>query len=223
MSTTSPRMGIKIPDGSDPFLRTDFVQNWDTIDNYPGAYICTSVTRPSWTSAQAGMCIAETDTRRFLMWNGTSFHEMLTGPAVWWGSLRSGVQIGNRTSLTFIVGTFTVNRPGTIFGITTTEIGLPGNGYIDGNIRVLIDGANANFDGPFYGEYFESNWNNTGTTPALNQFGTTITSLGVRDVSPGTHTIGIQVDTSESTIGANTSARMTSCRALAMFVNGNDR
>ena len=28
MSTTSQRMGLKIPDGSDPFLRTDFVQNY---------------------------------------------------------------------------------------------------------------------------------------------------------------------------------------------------
>ena len=223
MSTTSPRMGLKVPDGSDPFLRTDFVQNLGTQDNYPGNWICTSTTRPSWGTQQTGMCITETDTRRTLLWTGTTWREMLYGPAIWWGSLRPGTRIGDHAQVSYVVGTFTVNRPGTLLGITTTELGLPSNGYIDLNVRVMIDGAQANWDGDALGEYVESNWNNTGTTPALDQFGTTIASMGVRNISAGTHSIGFMVSTMASGIGANTTARITSCRAMAMFVNGTDR
>lgn len=223
MSTNSQRLNLKVPDGSDPFLRTDFVQNLNNLDNYPGNWICTSTTRPTWGASQAGMCITETDTRRTVLWTGTTWREMLYGPAIWWGSLRPGVQIGADTVVAYTVGTFTVNRPGTLLGIITTEIGLPGNGYIDGNVRCMLDGAQANWDGSGAGEYFESNWSNTGTTPALNQFGTTITSMGVRDIGAGSHSIGVTVSTMSSSLGANTTVRLTSCRAMAMFVNGSDR
>lgn len=222
MSTTSQHMGLKIPDGSDPFLRTDFVQNYTTLDKYPGTWICTSTTRPAWGAAQTGMQIVETDTRRTMLWTGTTWREMLYGPAVWWGSLRPNVNIGKSTTLTYVVGTFTVNRPGTLLAITTTELGMPSRGWIEGNVRAMIDGAQANWDGAGYGEYFKSDWSTTASTSALNDFGITVTSLGVRSVNAGTHSVGFRVDTASYT-GVNTTARITSCRALAMFVNGTDR
>jgi hypothetical protein len=216
-------MGLKIPDGADPFLRTDFVQNYNTLDKYPGPWICTSTTRPSWGSGQAGMSIMETDTRREMMWTGTTWREMLYGPAVWWGSLRPGTRIGGHTSLTYVVGTFTVNRPGTLLAITTTEIALPGSGYIDLNVRAMIDGAQANWDGDGYGEYLSANWGTAASGSNLDTFSQTITSMGVRTISAGTHSIGFLVGNLSSSWGANTTARITSCRALAMFVNGTDR
>jgi hypothetical protein len=222
MSTTSQHLGLTVNDGSDPFVLSDFTNNWNTIDRYPGIWICTSTTRPTWGSGQAGQMIMETDTRRNMLWTGTTWREMLTGPAVWWGSLRPGVAIGKNTTLTYVVGTFTVNRPGTLLGITTTEMGLPSNGYIEGNIRVMIDGSQANWDGAGYGEYFKADWSTSGTSNGLNDFGTTITSMGVRTVGAGTHSIGFRVDTA-SYSAINTTARITSCRALAMFVNGTDR
>lgn len=222
MSTTSQHLGLKINDGSDPFLLSDFTNNWNLLDGFPGVWICTSTTRPSWGAAQNGMMIVETDTRRNMLWTGSTWREMLTGPAVWWGSLRPGVMIGKSTALNYVIGTFTVNRPGTLLAITTTEFGFPSNGFIQGNVRAMIDGSQANWDGSSYGEYWKYDWSNSGTTSAQNDFSTTITSLGIRTISAGTHSVGLQVATSNVTT-QNTQARITSSRALAMFVNGTDR
>jgi hypothetical protein len=220
MSTTSQHLGLKINDGSDPFLRADFTQNYNTLDQYPGVWICTSTTRPTWGAGQTGMLIQETDTRRTMLWTGTTWRELLTGPAVWWGSTRPGVYLGSSTQVTYVVGTFTVNRPGSLLGITTTELALPTRGYISTNVRVMIDGADANFDGPnVYGEYAGTNWPNTSTF-GTGQWGMTVPSLGVRNISAGTHSIGIRVATNSS---ATAQLRVTSIRALAMFVNGTDR
>jgi hypothetical protein len=213
-------MGLKIPDGSDPFLRTDFVQNYNTQDKYPGVWICTSTTRPSWGSAQTGMMIMETDTRRNMLWTGTTWREMLTGPAVWYGSMRPQVMVGSGTFVTYVVGTFTVNRPGSLLGITTTEHALPCRGYTGATTRVMIDGADANFDGPNqHGEYVESNFPNTSTF-GTDRWYQTVCSLGVRNISAGTHSVGIRVSTQPNMEGQ---IKVTSVRAMAMFVNATDR
>jgi hypothetical protein len=219
MSTTSQRMGLKIPDGSDPFLRTDFVQNYNTLDSYPGVRICTSTTRPSWGAGQAGMLILETDTRRNMMWTGTTWREMLYGPAVWWGSTRPQVTAGANTILTYTVGTFTVNRPGTILGLLTTEIGLSCRGLNACNVRCMLDGVDANVDTGNGGEFIASALPNTST------FGTgksvqTVPSMGIRNISAGTHSIGLRVQTSTSNVA---DLKLTSVRAMAVFVNGTDR
>lgn len=220
MSTSSQRMGLKIPDGSDPFLRTDFVQNYNTSDKYPGNWICTSTTRPTWGAGQAGMCITESDTRRTMMWTGTTWREMLYGPAVWWGHMRPQVMVGQNTMVTYTVGTFTVNRPGALFAMITTEIALPCRGRIGTTLRAMIDGADANFEAGAggTGEYVETNFPNTAT------FGTqrwyqTAPSLGVRNISAGTHSVGIRLNTS----AGDSQLKLTSIRASAMFVNASDR
>lgn len=219
MSTTSQRMGLKIPDGSDPFLRTDFVQNYNTLDKYPGNWICTSTTRPAWGSGQAGMCITETDTRRTMLWTGTTWREMLYGPAVWWGSTRPQVMAGASTVLTYTVGTFTVNRPGTLFGILTTEVALSDRGWNAANVRCMLDGVDANIDTGNGGEFIASTLPNTSTF-GTNKSVVMVPSLGVRNISAGTHSIGLRVQTSASNVA---DLKLTSVRALAMFVNGTDR
>lgn len=219
MSTTSQRMGLKIPDGSDPFLRTDFVQNYNTLDSYPGVRICTSTTRPAWGAGQAGMLILETDTRRNMMWTGTTWREMLYGPAVWWGSTRPQVMAGANTVLTYTVGTFTVNRPGTLLGMLTTEMALSDRGWNACNVRCMLDGVDANIDTGFGGEFIASTLPNTSTF-GTNKSVTTVPSLGIRNISAGTHSIGLRVQTSASNVA---DLKLTSVRAVAMFVNGTDR
>lgn len=220
MSTNSQHLGLKIPDGSDPFLRTDFVQNYNTLDKFPGVWICTSTTRPSWGAAQAGMCIMETDTRRQMLWTGTTWREMLYGPAVWYGSTRPGITIGANSTVTYVVGTFTVNRPGSLFGIATTEHSLPNRAYVGATTRLQIDGADANFDGPnANGEYVQTDFPNTSTFGA-GHWSVTIPSIGVRNISAGTHSIGIRVTTLQNASGLD---RLISVRAMAMFVNATDR
>lgn len=222
MSTTSQHMGLKVPDGSDPFIRADFVQNYTTMDKYPGNWICTSTTRPTWGSAQSGMCITETDTRRTMMWTGSNWREMLYGPAVWWGSIRPGVRISYYTSLVYTVGTFTVNRPGSLFVLGDVELSFPSTGNVAVNTRVTIDGAQSNWDGDAYGEYARSTW---WTTPVANQntWAVTMPIMGIRNISAGSHSIGFTVATNSTGITPSNSAEITSCRMMAMFVNGTDR
>ena len=217
MSTTSQHLGLKIPDGSDPFLRTDFVQNYTTLDSYPGVFICTSTTRPSWGASQNGMMILETDTRRNILWNGTTWKEMLTSPALWYGTVRIGSWLAHSTSLSNTVGTFTTHRPGALFTIATTEVAMPIAGNIDANIRCTVDGVQVNFDGSSYGEYVHTNWPGTPNTGVSHS--TTITSIGYRNVSSGSHSMGIYTRTGSS---GTTSLGIISCRMAALFVNGYD-
>lgn len=220
MSTTSPRLGLKIPDGSDPFLRTDFVDNYGVMEGSPGTWICTSTTRPTWGAGQAGRTIRETDTRREVLWTGTAWHELLYGPAIWYGSTRPQVMLGVNTMVTYVVGTFTVTRPGSLFGLTTTEHALPCRGLIGATTRLMIDGSDANFDGPSqHGEYVQSAFPNTSTFGS-DRWYQTVASMGSRDISAGTHSIGIRVTTQGDT---GIQLKLTSVRAMAMFANGTDR
>lgn len=218
MSTTSQHLGIKIPDGSDPFLRTDFVQNYNILDQYPGDWICTSTTRPVWGAGQAGMKIIETDTRRTLMWTGTTWREMLYGPGIWTGHHRPDTIIPVGGQLDVTLGTFVVSRPGTIFGMLTIEVSFPCRGSGGGSFLTLLDGAESNIDAPYDGEFAFTSWPDT-STMGTGRWVTTIPSMGVRNISSGTHSIGVRVQTS----GSTAMVKLTSIRALAMFVNGTDR
>lgn len=221
MSTNSQRMGLKLNDGSDPFLRTDFVENFTTIDEYPGNWICTSTTRPSWGAGQAGMCITETDTRRTLLWNGSTFKEMLYAPAVWWGALRPNATLARSTTSSFTVGTFTVNRPGSLVAIATSEIALQVYGRFGVTTRVLIDGAVASFDSSI-SEFCETNnpWP-SGSVITSNTNSHSEPTLGSRNISAGTHSIGIQA--TGSTSSDEVIAKLQSVRVLAIFANATDR
>lgn len=221
MSTTSQHMGLKIPDGSDPFLRDDFVNNYNTLDEYPGNWICTSTTRPSWGTAQAGMCIIETDTRRTMLWTGTTFKEMLYGPAVWWGALRPNATLSRATTVSFTLGTFTVNRPGTLVAFATTEYALQVYGLFGVTTRILIDGAVASFDTSI-SEFTSTNnpWP-SGPVFTTNTNTSTEPTLGVRNISAGTHSIGIQA--TGSTSADEIIAKLVTSRVLAMFANATDR
>lgn len=219
MSTTSQHMGLKIPDGSDPFLRTDHVQNLNKLDQYTGDWICTSTTRPSWGTGQQGMQIIETDTRRTLMWTGTTWREMLYGPAVWWGTLRPNATVSHGTTVSYTIGTFTLNRPGTLLGIATTEYNMTTRGFMGATTRILIDGAVAAFDSSA-AEYVATGWPDTSAF-GTGTWSTTIPSLGARNVGAGTHSIGIQA-TGASTATSGT-LKLISNRTMAMFVNATDR
>jgi hypothetical protein len=219
MSTTSQHMGLKIPDGSDPFLRTDFVNNLNIQDQYTGDWICTSTTRPAWGAAQTGMKIIETDTRRTLMWNGTAFKELLYGPAVWWGALRPDAVVNHGTTVSYTLGTFTVNRPGTLVAIASVEYNLTTRGFMGVTSRIRIDGANSGFDTNI-AEYLATGWPNNSTF-GTGTWSTTVPALGVRNISAGTHSIGIASTGSSSS--ATGTVKLETARILAIFANATDR
>lgn len=67
MSQLTPHLGLKKPDGTDPFLRQDFDDNYDLLDTVPGMFICTSTTHPTtWGDNQVGRAIIEVDTGNIL-------------------------------------------------------------------------------------------------------------------------------------------------------------
>lgn len=73
MPSISQRLGLVKPARTDPFVTSDIANNWQKIDDAPGAHICTSTTRPSWGSGQAGRLIMETDSGLVWRWTGTTF------------------------------------------------------------------------------------------------------------------------------------------------------
>lgn len=74
MPTTEPRLGLDKPLTSDDFDTAEIAANLQKIANSPGAFICTSGTRPgSWTGSNEGQFIFETDTGLLWRWNGSAF------------------------------------------------------------------------------------------------------------------------------------------------------
>lgn len=73
MPTPSPKLGLALPTQPDDFKTSDLRDNWQKIDAAPGAFICTSTTRPSWGDNQIGREIIETNTRVRRMWTGTGW------------------------------------------------------------------------------------------------------------------------------------------------------
>lgn len=112
MSGSTPRLGLKTPVDSDPFLTVDFDNNYQLLDSYPGVFVCTSVTLPSWTTAQAGMPVFCTDTRTLLTWSGTAWQEPLVAPSAWnlFTSIATSVSSGSTTS--FSLGSIASTRAG---------------------------------------------------------------------------------------------------------------
>lgn len=79
MPTSSPHLSLLKPGTSDPFVTQDIANNWGKIDAAPGTTICTSSTRPTWSTNQTGMEIFETDTGLKWWWTGTAWSRM--GPS----------------------------------------------------------------------------------------------------------------------------------------------
>lgn len=76
MPTSSPHLGLLKPTTSDPFVTQDLFNNWGKLDAAPGTTICTSTTRPNWTTNQVGMKIFETDTGLEWWWSGTAWKRL---------------------------------------------------------------------------------------------------------------------------------------------------
>jgi len=70
LTTLSARLGLKRHTTADAFHIADYADNWAVLDAYPGQFICSSTTRPTWGSAQNGMSIFETDTKLVWRWIG---------------------------------------------------------------------------------------------------------------------------------------------------------
>lgn len=187
MSSQTTRMKLKRPDGTDPFLRQDFVDNLNTQDQYPGLYPCTSTTRPVWGAAQNGMCIVETDTRRILQWYGTSWGLVNQYGAAVGLSVTPQVTLGKGTETSYTLGTVSLPRDARLYIIGGARVQQQANLRQGVSIDLTVDGTQANFGFPSRQVWPE------GGSGAVGQNVDVLSLWGYRSVNAGNHTIGCKV------------------------------
>lgn len=162
MTTPSPKLQLAVPTQVDDFSTDDLAANWQKIDGSPGSFICTSSTRPSWSTAQIGRKILETNTGLEWRWDGTAFQRM--APV---GLLRrsdGSFAVGERTSQ------FTTTSNTYVRAVSVTNVVVP-----EGNRPLRIDVAwnrARNPDGNFSGAIYRSDTNNSGPRESAWVFGT---------------------------------------------------
>lgn len=218
MSDTTPRMGLKTWDQSDPFLRQDFNDNNARLDSYPGPYICTSQSRPAWGAAQSNMRIYETDTRREVVWTGTSWRDVLFTPPVFPGYVAPNVTIGHNSHVYFKLATFSLTRPGSLLVDLAVEVAVQSIYTMNLHFRTQIDGADAVLgDGGSYIRVAQvqtsgGGWQRSYTVPVK----------GLRSVSAGSHNFGLHLWTDPGGVTKAGAARIVSARGTALLVNSTD-
>lgn len=216
MSTTTPRLGLISPAGTDQFERADFVSNYATLDQYPGTFVCTSATRPHWTSAQAGQLILESDTKRLLEWDGSSWHDVQSTPPAWMKSLDAAINpinLSSHQSLQFTVGTISLRRPASIAMVVNCNIKQLRYQSFSASFAPLIDNG---YVGPFAGTGADvSQWHTYGTEGNWNDY-RVVPAFGMKSVAAGNHSLGIRMTTQQGT------GSLLKVSVLAFLVNSTD-
>lgn len=78
MPTPTDRLGLITHTLADTFAIQDYTDNWQALDDYPGIFVCTSITRPVWGVNQEGISIYETDTDLIFTWDGTAWQRYIS-------------------------------------------------------------------------------------------------------------------------------------------------
>lgn len=148
MPTPTPRLGLLKPSTADPFVTADLAANWQKVDDVPGYALCTSTTRPAWTSAQQGMLISERDTGLQYRWTGTTWERLAPRGLL---KTTAGAWARGQRTTDFSTSNFTTWQ----LAVSVDNVVVP-----DGR-RTLQLAATwpqaANSSGFFYGAIFRSN------------------------------------------------------------------
>lgn len=161
MTTPSPKLQLAVPSQVDPFSTDDLAANWGKIDAAPGSFICTSTTRPVWTSAQAGRKILETNTGLEWWWDGDEWKRLAAIGLL--KKVDGTFAIGERTT-DFSTGSATYVKVTSVTSVVVPDGHRP--------IRVEVSWLNAgNASGGFNGAIFRSNTNNSGPNMGIKPFG----------------------------------------------------
>lgn len=187
MATFSTHLGLKLNSGSDPFLLSDFIGNWNILDSAPGTYVCTSLARPSWGSAQAGRLIFMTDLKQLSYWDGGSWQDLRDGAPVFVAGTGISTWMSKNTSPVFTIMNFTSPRPCALTIIMTAAYQVNNTFTQDVSQRITFDGSDLLLGG-------WSDWVRfVGGADSGNAAGQSMCSLGVvPSMAAGTHRIGIK-------------------------------
>ena len=198
MSSNSTKLRLIRNVPGDNFQLSDFTTNWDLLDAAPGTHICTSSTRPGgWTAAQAGRTILETDTFRQLIWTGSAWQEPLIAPGAWTMGIGPSQTIGPNATVNLNFGTITAKRASRVLLTAVYHAQyVPSRAqWIRGFVTVNGQVVSVNGTSGFiqWGDFTLG-----GAWADCRQ----ATVLGIATVPPGTHTVGLSLNTG-GTKGAN--------------------
>lgn len=215
MATTSTVLGLKLNDLSDPFELSDFVGNWDILDASPGAFICTSVSRPSWGTAQAGRLIFMTDLKQLSWWSGTTWNDLRDSVPTFAGGTFLSVACNPGSSGIFNILTFTTPRPCSMAIFASATYQYPNNKTQDLYQSVTFDGT-----AQYMGYREQVRMSPTGGDSGVDAGNNATSMVMIPTVTAGQHKIGLEVY-----VGAyNTPITLVGVKSLAMislFASGN--
>lgn len=208
MSTLSPKMSLKRPDGTDPFLRQDFVDNWNKLDAAPGVYICTSSTRPTWGSAQAGRMIFMTDWKQLQYWDGSSWVNPRASVPFFAGGTLLDATVGRNAAPIYNVVNINTPQPTTLAIIMSTTIICDGQHTQSASLRINVDGSDILLGG--YSDGLRFTGNTGDTTSDTTQ---TVTAIAQAAITAGAHSLKGKVIVG----GYNTSVTIRGIKTLAFL------
>jgi hypothetical protein len=208
VSTNSPRLLLKRPDGTDPFLRQDFVDNYNKIDAAPGVHICTSDTRPVWGSAQAGRMIFMTDYKQLQYWDGAAWNDERTAAPVFAGGAIFDATIGKNATPTYNIVNFTTPRPCTLAIFMNATFSCDSQHSQDVYMRCNFDNADLLLGG--YSDAIRFTGNSSDTSADMKM---TVPAMAVVNCAKGSHSIKAKF-----TIGSyNTSVILRGVKTIGMI------
>lgn len=215
MATYSTVLGLKLNQLSDPFELSDFVANWGILDASPGTFICTSVSRPSWGTAQAGRLIFMTDLKQLSYWTGTGWTDLRDSVPTYAGGTYLSVKCNPGSSGVFNILTFTTPRPSAMAIFASATYNYPNNKSQDVYQSVVFDGTQQ-----FLGYREQLRMPGNAADSGL-EAGNNATSIAqIPSLAAGQHKIGMQVDVGT----ANVPITLIGVKVIAMislYASGN--
>lgn len=208
MSTLSPRLGLKRPDDTDPFLTADFVNNYNILDASPGVFICTSSTRPAWGSAQAGRVIFMTDYKCFQYWDGTTWQNERAATGLYAGGAIFNATLSKNSTTTYNIITLTTPRPATLMILMNATVSCDSQHtqYFSG--RIVFDGGDL-----LLGNYSDAiRFVGDSSNPSADAQ-MTLPMMAIVNVSAGSHTVGGKIIVG----GYNTSLTLRGIKSTAVL------
>lgn len=190
MSTLSPRMALKLPDGTDPFLTQDFVDNLNKIDAAPGAHICTSTTKPSWGASQAGRTIFMTDWKCFQYWDGSAWQNERAAAGMFAGGSLFNSTLGKNASVTHNLLNITSPRTCSLAIMMSVTVSCDSRQTQDVYGSIVFDGSIIQLGS--YTDALRFTGNSADTSADMKL---TMTMLGLVSITAGAHTLGGRIST----------------------------
>jgi hypothetical protein len=208
MSTLGPRLTLKRPDDTDPFLTQDFVDNYNKLDAAPGIHVCTSTTKPSWASAQAGRMIFMTDWKCLQYWDGSAWQNERAATGLFAGGAIFDATLSKNSVTTYNIISFTTPRSCSLAVFMNATLSCDSRFTQDIYGRVVYDGGDVLLGAYSDAMRFTGNSSDTSADMKL-----TMPIVAIVNVSAGAHTLGTKI-----TVGSyNTSVVLRGIKSVAVL------